>query len=149
LTRGKRRANVHEFASLVASGVPFRDAARRAGAESADALLAGADVVDALIAALYKRLSTDLAPRALQVLGDLLESKDERVRLAAAKTVIDKALPNVRVEAATSERDLTAMSASELASLVDKLEGELAGRATDVTPQKSKPPDAKTLTMLE
>lgn len=112
------------------------------------------DFTATLVAAFHRELSTQLAPKALRVLDGLLASENEKIRLAAAKTVLDKALPDVRQagQAAPGE-DLNSMSVDQLAAMVDKLESELAGRAHDVSiadnAANSAADKAKVLAMLD
>lgn len=136
------------FATHIAAGMDPAKAARKVDGKL-DLLMNHVNLTDSLIAALYKRLSCEMAPKALHTIATLLNSPDDRVKLAAAKTIIDKALPNVRQEAATDSKDLATLSVAELAVLVDTLEGELAGRAKDVTPQSPDADQAKLLIMLE
>jgi hypothetical protein len=47
----------------------------------------------------------ELSPRAIERLGELLDSDDERVRLEAAKTILDRHLGRPAIQADINVRD--------------------------------------------
>jgi phage terminase small subunit len=78
------------------------------------------------------------APIALSVIERLVkdETTPPKIRLDAAKTLLDRAghiAPRAIVDKATHELSLHELSIGELRQLADRLEGELAGRAKDVS----------------
>jgi len=92
-----------------------------------------------------------LAPRALEVVAQLLESgQTERIRLEAAKTILDRSgfiAPKASDGAENREKDLHTMSRQELEERAQRLASEIADRAKpavidpDMDPE---PPESRT-----
>ena len=74
-----------------------------------------------------------LAPRALEVVAQLLEhGQTERIRLEAAKTILDRSgfiAPKASDGAENREKDLHTMSRQELEERAQRLASEIADRA--------------------
>jgi hypothetical protein len=88
------------------------------------------------------------APIALAVIERLVkdESTPPKIRLDAAKTLLDRAghiAPRAILDKGTQELALHELSLSELRSLADRLEGELAGRAKDVSGANAAPAETQ------
>lgn len=69
-------------------------------------------------------------------------SVDKRLRFACAKTILDRAghiAPKAVAAGQAGELPLNEMSTTELRALADKLEGEISGRAKDVSSAKAAP----------
>jgi hypothetical protein len=87
---------------------------------------------------------------ALRVLQEFTvdETLDKRLRFACAKTLLDRAghiAPKAIAASTGASVPLNEMSMSDLRTLADKLEGEIAGRAKDVSSAKPAPSKAQTI----
>lgn len=140
------------FVTLLVRGADLVRAASDAGYGEFDArrLLRLPHVAAAVEHALRRALLTEDAPLALQTLRTIM--KDEKSgapsRVAAAKIMLDRAgiVPPVADKGDGPERQLADMTAGELKTFIDKhegeidrLEGELAARATPVNTPDSAP----------
>jgi hypothetical protein len=88
------------------------------------------------------------APIALSVIERLVkdETTPPKIRLDAAKTLLDRAghiAPRAIVDKATHELALHELSIGELRQLADKLEGELSGRARNVSGPNAAPAETQ------
>ncbi len=87
---------------------------------------------------------------ALRVLREVLEDDtvDKRLRVVCAKTLLDRAghiAPKAAAPGAAGDVPLNEMSMGDLRALADKLEGEIAGRAKEVSSAKPAPVRQQTL----
>lgn len=90
------------------------------------------------------------APAAVKLLRRFVteETWDPRIRLHAAKTLVGLAgyvAPKASAAAVAGEKPLNELSMTELRALADKLEGELAGRAKEVSSAAVAPKTMKDL----
>lgn len=97
-------------------------------------------------------LRNDMAPRAVAFLDSLVQNKkaSNHDRRAAAQFILERAgyvAPRAQV-AEAAEKSISAMSADELASLVEKLEAERASRAKDVSAPNAQELDSEATDML-
>jgi phage terminase small subunit len=123
--------DAHQSA-LVAGYAPAT--ARNAGTQ----LLESSTVTLAIVEAARLRLARG-APLAINTLEHLMtKAQSERVRLEASKAWLDRAglVPPAppKEDPNMVEKPLHEMSTEELRALAAKLEGEISGRAIDVTP---------------
>ena len=142
------------FVEHVARGVPHKDAARLAGYDSPPhSALQSKAVRHAISLTISEILQTEGAPVALDLLIKTVRNDKEnsRVRVDAAKTILDRAGHVARPKEADSgaQKDLHEMSTDELRALVDKLEGELADRAEPVSATEKQGVPQQVLDMLE
>lgn len=98
---------------------------------------------------LAKRLAMN-APLAMNVLQELVTDKTmhPKLRLDAAKTILDRAghiAPKAVAQGSKDAKPLNEMSMGELRELADKLEGEISGRAKEVSSAKAAPAKAQTI----
>lgn len=97
-------------------------------------------------------LQTVYGPRSMRILYDLAhdEKTHPAIRRAAAKDLIGVAgyVPPKAADGLTNDKSIAAMPAEELAALVNKLEGELASRAKDVSAPNAQVLDDDMLDML-
>lgn len=144
MTGAKLNAQQMEFVRLVARGTPHDVAAVAAGYAPGygASVLQSAAVKRALAACIGEILHTEAAPFALSTLVEIVKGKEfsPRDRVAAARTLLDRAGYTGKSTSADSPADkpLSEMSTDELKALVDKLEGELADRATPVSAPENK-----------
>jgi hypothetical protein len=132
-----------EFVRHFVAGSSPDDAAAAAGYGSygaGRAVLRSAAVVAAVDQELRQLLAAEAAPLALSFLMEVVTNHagkyGERVRVDAAKTLLDRAgyqAPKHQ-EAPGSAKDPHQMGTAELHDLVMKLEGELASRAKVIEP---------------
>ncbi|MEY9506919.1 phage terminase small subunit [Bradyrhizobium diazoefficiens] len=145
----------HAFASFLIDGVEKRKAAELAGyaKESADLeanrLLRHPAILAAVQIGIAKRLAIG-APMALSVIQDfaLDTSMHPKIRLDAAKTLLDRAghiAPKAVAQGQNAAKPLNEMSMAELRELADKLEGEISGRAKEVSSAKAAPAQPQTI----
>lgn len=141
------------FAHGLVLGMDPTEAAKYAALDvPAEEALERPELSGLLVAAMHRRMSVELGPKALNTLADLLVTGSDRVRVQAAKIIIEKCVPDVQnltENLNKSGDDLSALTVSELAALIDQLEGELSARATDVSSQSAQAEKAKFLNMLE
>lgn len=127
------------FVELLCEGLSPGDAASAAGypARSYIDLLQSPRVSRRVEWRMRSVIRNELAPKAIHLLGRLLddEAAPARVRVQAAQFILERAgyvAPRAQVQEA-AEKSISAMSAEELASLVEKLEQERSSRAKDVS----------------
>ena len=86
----------------------------------------------------HKVYQTDLAPIAVQTLKEVMQDTEapSSARVAAARSCLELAgdLGKHSQANAKSDKSLSDMSVDELASIIDKLDGEKVRLAKDVTP---------------
>ena len=86
----------------------------------------------------HKVYQTDLAPVAVQTLKEVMQDTEapSSARVAAARSCLELAgdLGKHSQANAKSDKSLSDMSVDELASIIDKLDGEKIRLAKDVTP---------------
>jgi hypothetical protein len=86
----------------------------------------------------HKVYQTDLAPVAVQTLKEVMQDTEapSSARVAAARSCLELAgdLGKHSQANAKSDKSLSDMSVDELASIIDKLDGEKVRLAKDVTP---------------
>lgn len=116
-------------------------AARRVGLPLADAVAAlrthGARQM--MARAMRHVLDLQAAPEALAVARASLRDDSARVRMDAAKTILDRAGLVARPEQAAAERGLSELSADDLRALIGQLQAEEAERAA--APPVAEPED--------
>lgn len=143
------------FASFVIDGIAPRAAAELAGyaKDSADLeakrLLRHPAILAVVQVGIARRLAIG-APMALSVLQDfaLDPSMHPKIRLDAAKTLLDRAghiAPKAVAAGQAGDVPLNEMTMTDLRALADKLEGEIAGRAKDVSSAKRAAQKAQTI----
>lgn len=106
-------------------------------------LLQQPQILAALQIQVARRLAVGAAV-ARKVLHDIMvdESVDKRLRAACAKDLLNRAgfiAPKAQEARKGAETPLNEMSTTELRALADKLEGEIAGRAKEVSSAKVAP----------
>jgi len=121
-----------------------RRAAKEAGyketvVRTADLQMLGAPRIAFAIAMAARGRLARAVPMALNTLEYLAQNaQSEKVKLDASKAILDRAglVPPAppKEDKNMVEKPLNEMTVEELRALADKLEGELAGRAKDVTP---------------
>lgn len=127
------------FVELLAAGVGRDLAAAGAGYGqcAAYSMLNTPAVTQAIARRMRATLQNDAAPLAIKVLMQLTrdETVHAAIRRSAARDLLDRAgyVPPKAADADVSDKSIAAMPADELAALVNKLEGELASRAKDVS----------------
>lgn len=137
------------FVRHISEGIAPPDAARLAGFAEASrngtaySLLRAPRVLAAIHTEVRRKLVA-VAPIALAVIERLVkdDTTPPKIRLDAARTLLDRAgfiAPRAIVDKATHELALHELSIGELRSLADKLEGELSGRAKDVSGANAAP----------
>jgi hypothetical protein len=112
-------------------------------------LLQQPHIVVAIQMAVARRLAIG-SGLALRVLQDFAvdESVDKRLRVVCAKTLLDRAghiAPKAAPGGAAGDVPLNELSMGDLRALADKLEGEIAGRAKEVSSAKLAPARPQTL----
>lgn len=143
------------FVEEIAAGADKNAAALKAGYSDARPdseawrLLQQPAILAAIQMAVSRRLAAG-AGAAVRVLQDFLvdETLDKRLRVVCAKTLLDRAghiAPKAAAAASGSSVPLNEMSMTDLRALADKLEGEIAGRAKDVSGASVAPKKAQTL----
>jgi hypothetical protein len=91
------------------------------------------------------------APGAIRLLRRMVDEEgkwDAKVRLAAANSILNRAghiAPKATDAARAGETPLNEMSMPQLRELADKLEGEIAGRAKEVSSAKPAPSDTQAI----
>lgn len=107
----------------------------------------------AIIAAIQVGVAKDLAIGAVvanRVLQDIAGDKtaDPRLRVVCARDILNRAghiAPKAVAQTSNAAKPLNEMSMGELRELADKLEGEISGRAKDVSSAKAAPTNAQAL----
>lgn len=151
----KITAQQQEFVRLVALGTPHDEAAVLAGyaPHTGWSVMQSPAVRRVLHLAISEVLVTEGAPLAVKTLLEVVKNKEysPRDRVAAARTILDRAGYTGKSTSADSPADkpLSEMSTDELKALVDKLEGELADRATPVNAPESHGKPAQYLDFLD
>jgi hypothetical protein len=102
---------------------------------------------------LRRRLQVEIAPACIAFLFDVVrnESKSfgERVRVDAAKTLLDRAgYQAPKQHEIGKEKAVEEMSTAELHAFIDRTEAELASRATDVSVPESTALDSQLSDLL-
>jgi len=91
----------------------------------------------------HKLYQSDLAPLAVQTLKDIMRDTEasSSSRVSAARTCLELAGDIGKHSQANSKSDksLADMSVDELASIIDKLDGEKVKLAQDITPTITRP----------
>jgi hypothetical protein len=132
-------AREDEFVELMCEGLSPGDAASGAGypARSYIDLLQSPRITRRIEWRMRSVIRNDLAPKAIRLLGRLVddEAAPARVRVQAARFILDRAgyVPPKAADVEVNDKSIAAMPADELSALVNKLEGELASRAKDVS----------------
>lgn len=141
------------FVNAIVSGIPPATAAEVAGytgrGVSAAACLRSPTVQAAIVEGLRRFLLTEAAPAAFQVMFRFMndETVDKKIRLAAAKTLADRAgfiAPKASENKDLGNKSPVDMSAHELREMAQRIQKELSDRATvviDHSPQSSQPTD--------
>ena len=143
------------FVTYLGKGLDKAEAAERAGySEATDAyhVLGNATVARLIDRTIRTQLREVAAPLALKVLTDLTRDTavHPAIRRSAARDLLDRAgyVPPKAADADVNDKSIAAMPAEELAALVNKLEGELASRAKDVSAPNAQGMDDELLDML-
>ncbi len=131
------------FVRHVSEGVEPNQAVTLAGYGTSNIYSRAHDLLHAphVLAAIHSEVRRRLvagAPIALAVIERLVkdDTTPPKIRLDAAKTLLDRAghiAPRAITDKATHELALHELSLGDLRQLADKLEGEIAGRAKDVS----------------
>lgn len=151
----KLNAKQAEFVRLVVGGTPPRLAAEAVGYNPASysEVLRSPSVRAAIPLVIQDILATEGAPLGLHVCMSIARNSSEnsKIRLEAAKALLDRAGFTARPQAVDSQADkpLSEMTTDELRGLVDRLEGELAHRATPVDAPDSPGAPAEALDFLD
>ncbi|WP_342737469.1 hypothetical protein [Bradyrhizobium sp. B117] len=137
---------------IVVEGRPPEEAAVMAGyhPKSVYRALRLPAVAEAISASIQLDLAAVGAPLAYRVAKSLLQDErvSARVRADLSMKVLDRAghIAPTKKDLAPQRKSLSEMSRDELAAFIetnqaqiDKIEGELASRATDVSPQRTEP----------
>jgi phage terminase small subunit len=143
------------FVELSASGIDIALAAEYAGyskdraQEEGKRLLRDPAIITAVHVAMARELAIS-APVALRVLREFAgdAAVDKRIRLAAAKTLLDRAgwiAPKAVAASQGGVVPLNEMNMTQLRELADKLEGEIAGRAKEVSSATVAPSDTQAI----
>lgn len=143
------------FVQAVAFGRDKTDAALEAGYSEVNAtqyanfLLRQPNILAAVQIAIARELA-NAAPMALKLLRDTASNTeaDPRLRVVCAKTILDRAghiAPKAAAPGAAGVLPLNEMSMDDLRALADNLEGELAGRAKEVSSATAAPRKAQTI----
>ena len=127
---------------LVNEGKTRTEAARLAGfaapRQSAFTLTQSPKIIARIRQERHKIYQSDLAPLAVQTLKDVMRDTEapSSARVAAARSCLELAgdLGKHSQANAKSDKSLSDMSVDELASIIDKLDGEKIRLAKDVTP---------------
>jgi hypothetical protein len=143
------------FIERAAAGIEFHEAGRQAGYSESDIPTAVWRLTQqpAIIAAIQISVARRLALGsgvALRVLNEFVadETLDKRLRVVCAKTLLDRAghiAPKAVAASQNGAIPLNEMSMADLRQLADKLEGEIAGRAKDVSSANAAPERAQTI----
>jgi hypothetical protein len=125
------------LAAAIARGVPIPQAAALAGYKDTGSgyrAAARPGVKAAIVQEVARLLAVEGAPLALSVLVETCrdQAAPARVRVDAAKTILDRAGIAARQAPEPGAKPLSDMGTGELRALVERLEGELAGRARPV-----------------
>lgn len=131
----------------VSDGLPIRAAMDRAGySEKVRPATATTPAIIAEIRARTGHQLQGLAPRALEVVAQLLEhGQTERIRLEAAKTILDRSgfiAPKATDGAENREKDLHTMTRQELEERAQRLASEIADRAKPAVLDPDTDPEA-------
>jgi hypothetical protein len=135
MTEQKEREQ--SLAAAIARGVPVPQAGALAGYKdpgSAYRAAARPGVKAAIIAEVARLLAVEGAPLALSVLFAACRDAETpaRVKVDAAKTLLDRAGLSSRQSPEPGAKPLSDMGTGELRALVERLEGEIAERARPV-----------------
>lgn len=144
------------FVELLAQGLGKDVAAVGAGytpgSSAVHLLLQSPHVTRAVERRMRSVLVNDAAPLALRVLQEVAgdEKVHPAIRRAAARDLLDRAgyVPPKAVSQELGDKSIATMTAEELAELVNKMEGELASRAKDVSAPDGEPIDDELADML-
>jgi superfamily II DNA or RNA helicase len=150
------------FVQAVGRGLRPADAVAESGYQTgnphqvAHHLLRTPSVMRAIQVETARQLA-EAAPMALDVvkrlaLGELGAANLPKVRLDAAKTLLDRAgmiAPKAKDADSSLDKQLNEMTVEELRALMSKLEGAIADQAKDVSAPSDEPSDANALTLLD
>jgi hypothetical protein len=150
------------FVRHTGRGIEPADAVKLSGFTGADpagtawALLRTPHVLRAIQVETARNLA-EAAPMALDVvkrlaMGELGAANLPKVRLDAAKTLLDRAgmiAPKAKDADSSLDKQLNEMTVEELRALMSKLEGAIADQAKDVSAPSDEPSDANALTLLD
>lgn len=146
---------LEKLIECLASGIGVPLSAEAAGYNLSDAyeLLQTPRVTRLVEYRARSALRNDYAPKALKFLGELAAREDAplKERRQAAQFILERAgyvAPRAQVQEA-AEKSISAMSAEELASLVEKLEQERSSRAKDVSAPNAQGLDSEAIGMLD
>jgi hypothetical protein len=143
------------FVERAADGLDLKDCALYAGyaesgaGDAATRLMREPAIVAAVQLAMARRLAV-CAPASLRVLQDFVTDKtvDNRIRLAAAKTLLDRAgfiAPKAVDRTGEGRKALNVMNMDELRQERDRLEKEISDRAKPVSSAKAAPQDTQAI----
>lgn len=137
------------FITEIAKGLDPEDAAIQSGYSPLSARVIAWDLLQQpqILAAVQIAVARQLAaaaPLALRVLKEFVAdvTLDKRLRVVCAKTLLDRAghiAPKAAAAGQAGDVPLNELSMADLRQLADKLEGEIAGRAKDVSSAKAAP----------
>lgn len=143
-----------KFVELLAEGAGLHVSAAASGYDIKDAwALYQTPRISRLVENRVKSvLRNDMAPRAFAYLDALVRNDKaaDKDRRPAAQFILERAgyvAPRAQVQEA-AEKSISAMSAEELASLVEKLEQERSSRAKDVSAPNAQAIDDEEIDML-
>ncbi len=128
---GLNETTQRELCWHLAQGASREEAARRAGLPDGTRLEHFARTkafADELRTAMQDHLATNMAPRAVQVLRDILDDKNvnARVRVDAAKVILDRSgYASAEAAKPPAEKDVAELNLAQLQALVAKLEGKM------------------------
>ena len=154
-TPAKLDERQQKFVECLATGMGLALSSAAAGYDplEAQALLQTPRISRLVELRVRSALHNDYAPKAMAFLAELASDKAAplKERRQAAQFVLERAgyvAPRAQIQEA-AEKSISAMSAEELASLVEKLEQERASRAKDVSAPNAQALDSEALGMLD
>lgn len=143
------------FVSAVSVGTDPETAAIESGYSPLSARRIAYDLLHqpAILAAVQIAIARNLAsaaPAALKLLRHVIatETYDIRLRIVCARDIMNRAghiAPKAIAASTGASVPLNEMSMADLRTLADKLEGEIAGRAKDVSSAKPAPSKVQTI----
>jgi hypothetical protein len=144
------------FCEAVARGKDYEAASLAAGYASSNEgwrLVRHPAVALQLEIEVRRYLQAEIAPAAIKFLHDVVKNEGgkfgERVRVDAAKTLLDRAgYQAPKQHEVGKEKAVEEMSTAELHAFIDRTEAELASRATDVSVPESTALDSQLSDLL-